>query len=100
MGLRRGRRSRVPRRMRAAEASPRAWRCRARPSPSGAADAEAYVGARTVECGQKAATERGARFVQLDVTDDASVAAATTTTAIGVTQAALASLRSRTTRSW
>jgi NAD(P)-dependent dehydrogenase (short-subunit alcohol dehydrogenase family) len=35
-----------------------------------------YVGARSVERGQKAAAELGARFVQLDVTDDASVAAA------------------------
>jgi NAD(P)-dependent dehydrogenase (short-subunit alcohol dehydrogenase family) len=38
-----------------------------------------YVGARNIERGQKAATELGARFVQLDVTDDASVAAAMTT---------------------
>jgi NAD(P)-dependent dehydrogenase (short-subunit alcohol dehydrogenase family) len=38
-----------------------------------------YVGARDVERGQKAAAELGARFVQLDVTDDASVAAAMTT---------------------
>jgi NAD(P)-dependent dehydrogenase (short-subunit alcohol dehydrogenase family) len=35
-----------------------------------------YIGARSVERGQKAAAELGARFVQLDVTDDASVAAA------------------------
>jgi len=35
-----------------------------------------YVGARSVERGQAAATRLGARFVQLDVTDDASVAAA------------------------
>jgi NAD(P)-dependent dehydrogenase (short-subunit alcohol dehydrogenase family) len=32
-----------------------------------------YIGARSVERGQKAAAELGARFVQLDVTDDASV---------------------------
>jgi NAD(P)-dependent dehydrogenase (short-subunit alcohol dehydrogenase family) len=38
-----------------------------------------YVGARDVERGQKAAAELGGRFVQLDVTDDASVAAAMTT---------------------
>lgn len=35
-----------------------------------------YVGARSVERGAKAAADIGARFVQLDVTDDASVAAA------------------------
>ncbi len=35
-----------------------------------------YVGARSVERGQKAAADLGTRFVQLDVTDDASVAAA------------------------
>jgi len=35
-----------------------------------------YVGARSAERGQKAAADIGARFVQLDVTDDASVAAA------------------------
>jgi NAD(P)-dependent dehydrogenase (short-subunit alcohol dehydrogenase family) len=35
-----------------------------------------YVGARDTERGEKAAAELGARFVQLDVTDDASVAAA------------------------
>jgi NAD(P)-dependent dehydrogenase (short-subunit alcohol dehydrogenase family) len=35
-----------------------------------------YVGARDVERGEKAAATLGARFVQLDVTDDASVAAA------------------------
>jgi NAD(P)-dependent dehydrogenase (short-subunit alcohol dehydrogenase family) len=35
-----------------------------------------YVGARSAELGQKAAADLGARFVQLDVTDDASVAAA------------------------
>jgi NAD(P)-dependent dehydrogenase (short-subunit alcohol dehydrogenase family) len=39
-----------------------------------------YVGARNIERGQKAATELGARFVQLDVTDDASVVAAAMTT--------------------
>jgi NAD(P)-dependent dehydrogenase (short-subunit alcohol dehydrogenase family) len=38
-----------------------------------------YVGARSAERGQKAAAGIGARFVQLDVTDDASVAAAMTT---------------------
>ena len=32
-----------------------------------------YIGARDVERGEKAAAELGARFVQLDVTDDASV---------------------------
>jgi NAD(P)-dependent dehydrogenase (short-subunit alcohol dehydrogenase family) len=35
-----------------------------------------YLGARSVERGQAAASEIGARFVQLDVTDDASVATA------------------------
>jgi len=35
-----------------------------------------YVGARSAERGQKAAADLGARFVQLDVTDDASIAAA------------------------
>ena len=35
-----------------------------------------YIGARSVGRGEKAAAELGARFVQLDVTDDASVAAA------------------------
>jgi len=35
-----------------------------------------YIGARSVERGEKAAAELGARFVQLDVTDDASVATA------------------------
>ncbi|MCZ2829148.1 SDR family NAD(P)-dependent oxidoreductase [Modestobacter sp. VKM Ac-2986] len=35
-----------------------------------------YVGARDAERGAKAAAELGARFVQLDVTDDASVARA------------------------
>jgi NAD(P)-dependent dehydrogenase (short-subunit alcohol dehydrogenase family) len=38
-----------------------------------------YIGARSVERGQAAAAELGARFVQLDVTDDASVE-----TALGV----------------
>lgn len=37
---------------------------------------DVYIGARDVERGQKAAADLGARFVQLDVTDDASVAAA------------------------
>src|SRR5436190_4059809 len=32
-----------------------------------------YVGARDAERGERAAAELGARFVQLDVTDDASV---------------------------
>jgi NAD(P)-dependent dehydrogenase (short-subunit alcohol dehydrogenase family) len=35
-----------------------------------------YIGARSAERGQRAATELGAQFVQLDVTDDASVEAA------------------------
>ncbi|MGI5190255.1 SDR family NAD(P)-dependent oxidoreductase [Promicromonospora sp. CA-289599] len=35
-----------------------------------------YIGARDVERGEKAAATLGARFVQLDVTDDASVRAA------------------------
>jgi NAD(P)-dependent dehydrogenase (short-subunit alcohol dehydrogenase family) len=35
-----------------------------------------YIGARSAERGQAAAAELGARFVQLDVTDDASVASA------------------------
>jgi NAD(P)-dependent dehydrogenase (short-subunit alcohol dehydrogenase family) len=35
-----------------------------------------YVGSRDAERGREAAARRGARFVQLDVTDDASVAAA------------------------
>jgi NAD(P)-dependent dehydrogenase (short-subunit alcohol dehydrogenase family) len=35
-----------------------------------------YIGARSVERGEAAATKLGARFVQLDVTDDVSVAAA------------------------
>ena len=35
-----------------------------------------YVGARDAERGRRAADELGARFVQLDVTDDASVEAA------------------------
>ncbi|MFF8572403.1 SDR family NAD(P)-dependent oxidoreductase [Streptomyces sp. NPDC005047] len=35
-----------------------------------------YVGARDAERGEKAAAELGARFVQLDVTDDASVSGA------------------------
>ncbi|XVU30095.1 SDR family NAD(P)-dependent oxidoreductase [Actinoplanes sp. CA-054009] len=38
-----------------------------------------YVGARDPERGAKAAAELGARFVQLDVTDDASVTAALAT---------------------
>ena len=40
---------------------------------------DVYVGARDVERGQQAAARLGARFVQLDVTDDASVAAALAT---------------------
>jgi len=35
-----------------------------------------YIGARSTELGQAAAAELGARFAQLDVTDDVSVAAA------------------------
>jgi NADP-dependent 3-hydroxy acid dehydrogenase YdfG len=35
-----------------------------------------YIGARSVERGQAAAAELGGQFVQLDVTDDASVQAA------------------------
>src|ERR1039457_5994977 len=35
-----------------------------------------YIGARSIERGEAAATALGARFVQLDVTDDASVEAA------------------------
>jgi NAD(P)-dependent dehydrogenase (short-subunit alcohol dehydrogenase family) len=38
-----------------------------------------YVGARDAERGEKAAATLGARFVQLDVTDDASVASALAT---------------------
>ncbi|MEV6643822.1 SDR family NAD(P)-dependent oxidoreductase [Amycolatopsis sp. NPDC051371] len=38
-----------------------------------------YLGARDVERGEKAAAELGARFVQLDVTDDASVGSALAT---------------------
>ncbi|MER6633841.1 SDR family NAD(P)-dependent oxidoreductase [Streptomyces sp. NPDC000987] len=38
-----------------------------------------YVGSRDAECGRRAADELGARFVLLDVTDDASVAAAAET---------------------
>ncbi|WP_406070644.1 SDR family NAD(P)-dependent oxidoreductase [Micromonospora sp. NBC_01638] len=37
---------------------------------------EVYIGARDAERGKKAAAELGARFVQLDVTDDASVSSA------------------------
>jgi NAD(P)-dependent dehydrogenase (short-subunit alcohol dehydrogenase family) len=37
---------------------------------------DVYVGARDAERGEKAAAEIGARFVELDVTDDASVRAA------------------------
>ncbi len=40
-----------------------------------------YIGARDAERGEKAAAELGARFVQLDVTDDASVADALATIA-------------------
>ena len=35
-----------------------------------------YIGARSIERGETAASELGARFVQLDVTDDASVESA------------------------
>ncbi|OLF09240.1 SDR family NAD(P)-dependent oxidoreductase [Actinophytocola xanthii] len=38
-----------------------------------------YLGARDVERGEKAAAELGGRFVQLDVTDDASVSSALAT---------------------
>ncbi|OZM83177.1 SDR family NAD(P)-dependent oxidoreductase [Pseudonocardia sp. MH-G8] len=38
-----------------------------------------YIGARDVERGEKAAADLGARFVQLDVTDDASVSEALAT---------------------
>ncbi|MEU6782858.1 SDR family NAD(P)-dependent oxidoreductase [Nonomuraea angiospora] len=38
-----------------------------------------YIGARDVERGEKAAAALGARFVQLDVTDDASVSSALAT---------------------
>jgi NAD(P)-dependent dehydrogenase (short-subunit alcohol dehydrogenase family) len=38
-----------------------------------------YIGARDVERGEKAAAALGARFVQLDVTDDASVNSALAT---------------------
>ncbi|GHH64901.1 SDR family NAD(P)-dependent oxidoreductase [Streptomyces umbrinus] len=38
-----------------------------------------YIGARDVERGEKAAATLGARFVQLDVTDDASVSSALAT---------------------
>ena len=40
---------------------------------------QVYVGARDAERGQKAAAELGAQFVQLDVTDDASVSGALAT---------------------
>ncbi|MCW4457505.1 SDR family NAD(P)-dependent oxidoreductase [Microbacterium sp. MPKO10] len=39
-------------------------------------DYTVYIGARNVERGERAAAEIGARFVQLDVTDDASTASA------------------------
>nr|WP_145485393.1 MULTISPECIES: SDR family NAD(P)-dependent oxidoreductase [Streptomyces] len=42
-----------------------------------------YVGARDIERGRAAAAGLGARFVQLDVTDDASVAAAAATIEAG-----------------
>lgn len=38
-----------------------------------------YIGARDVERGEKAAASLGTRFVQLDVTDDASVSSALAT---------------------
>jgi NAD(P)-dependent dehydrogenase (short-subunit alcohol dehydrogenase family) len=44
-----------------------------------AAGHDVWVGARDVEAGTRAARELGARFVALDVTDDASVAAAVQT---------------------
>jgi NAD(P)-dependent dehydrogenase (short-subunit alcohol dehydrogenase family) len=40
---------------------------------------EVYVGARDADRGEKAAAELGARFVQLDVTDDVSVSSALAT---------------------
>lgn len=40
---------------------------------------DVYIGARDVERGEKAAATLGARFVQLDVTDDASVSSALAT---------------------
>ena len=40
---------------------------------------EVYIGARDAERGEKAAAELGARFVQLDVTDDVSVSNALAT---------------------
>lgn len=40
---------------------------------------QVYLGARDVERGEKAAAEIGARFVRIDVTDDASVTAALAT---------------------
>lgn len=40
---------------------------------------DVWVAARDADMGQRAAADLGARFVQLDVTDDASVAAAVTT---------------------
>ena len=46
-----------------------------------------YIGARDTERGEKAAAELGARFVQLDVTDDASVSRALAT--IGAEQGRL-----------
>lgn len=46
-----------------------------------------YIGARDAERGEKAAAELGARFVQLDVTDDASAGQALET--IGRTEGAL-----------
>ena len=44
-----------------------------------AAGHDVWIGARDPERGRAAADELGARFVQLDVTDDASVAAAAET---------------------
>jgi NAD(P)-dependent dehydrogenase (short-subunit alcohol dehydrogenase family) len=55
-----------------------------------------YIGVRSVERGQAAAAGLGARFVHLDVTDDASVQAVFDTNVVGVvrvTQAALPLLR-------
>jgi NAD(P)-dependent dehydrogenase (short-subunit alcohol dehydrogenase family) len=40
---------------------------------------DVWIAARNISAGQKAATELGTRFVQLDVTDDASVTAAVAT---------------------
>jgi NAD(P)-dependent dehydrogenase (short-subunit alcohol dehydrogenase family) len=54
---------------------------REQPSRRLAAGHEVWVGARDADRGEATATELGARFVQIDVTDDASVAAARETIA-------------------